>query len=203
MTNPRVQLLRDAADDSIEAANSLLASDRSSAANECSARARELRDWADELERPPAMREFLALVGHCSNCSCEDCLAFFSKYSSGLPREPKGDCVEWIVCECGTVHHAGLGCCLKVIHCQCGKTTSVELPAGTYVGKPVRVAEPSAERQGMAFGCSGCGAAVTLAFTDSTKKYVDIKSISGWTAGVGGTWCPKCTFSKNRRAEPT
>lgn len=58
------------------------------------------------------------------------------------------------------------------------------------------------EREGMKFGCCGCDAVVTLAFTDSTKQYVDIRSVEGWTAGVGGTWCPKCTSRLNREVKP-
>lgn len=61
--------------------------------------------------------------------------------------------------------------------------------------------EPREEREGMKFGCNGCGTVVTLAFTDASKQYVDIRSIDGWMAGAGGTWCPKCTSALNRNGD--
>jgi Lar family restriction alleviation protein len=59
-----------------------------------------------------------------------------------------------------------------------------------------RSPEPTPERQGMKIGCNGCDAAVVLAFTDATKKAVDINAIEGWTAGPGGTWCPRCSLNR-------
>lgn len=40
------------------------------------------------LDEPSVGAEFLSLVGHCSNCSCQDCREFFREYAPGAPVEP-------------------------------------------------------------------------------------------------------------------
>jgi len=62
--------------------------------------------------------------------------------------------------------------------------------------------EPRAERQGVTFGCVGCGAVVTLEFTDASKKSINIMPMNGWIAGASGCYCPRCA-AENRPAEPT
>lgn len=50
--------------------------------------------------------------------------------------------------------------------------------------------------EGMAFGCNGCDATVTVAFTDATKTQISIALLDGWTISCRGTLCPKCSAQK-------
>lgn len=60
---------------------------------------------------------------------------------------------------------------------------------------------PPEDAPGLAFACTGCGATISVAFTDASKKFVDAKSLEGWTVHLGCTWCPKCN-AQNRQTEP-